>query len=87
MIKNILMVVCVILVGALLGSFLGNFVGTLFPEGAIHTLFAKHITAGLPTTHVDLKVIELTFGCLVKFNISSVVGIILAALLVKKLFA
>lgn len=84
--KNALLFVCIIVVGALLGSFFGHFIGMVFPEGSVHNLFANEITAGLETTRLDLRVIELTFGCLLKFNMTSVLGIIASAFLFKTIF-
>ena len=79
--KNVILGVVVIVVGALLGSFIGGFIGHSFPEGIVHDLFSKEITAGLQPSILDLRVIELTFGCLFKFNVPSVIGICLAAFL------
>ena len=43
------------------------------------------ISAGLKPTALDLRVVELTFGCLFKLNVMSVVGIVAAALLFSKI--
>ena len=67
--RNILMGILVIVVGALLGSFIGGFIGHAFPDGMIHDLFSKEISAGLEPATLDLRVLELTFGCLLKFNV------------------
>jgi hypothetical protein len=77
--KSIVMGIVVVVVGALLGSFIGGFIGHAFPDGVIHDLFAKEITAGLSPTTLDLRVVEMTFGCVLKFNVTAVLGIILAA--------
>jgi len=79
--KGILTGVVVIVVGALLGSFIGGFIGHTFPDGVIHDLFSKEITAGLSPAMLDLRVLEITFGCLFKFNVPAVLGILLAAFL------
>jgi hypothetical protein len=84
--KNVFFFVCVVVVGALLGSFLGQFIGMVFPDGSVHNLFANEITAGLEPTHLDLRVVEFTFGCLFKFNMTSVLGIIGSAYLFKTVF-
>ena len=84
--KSILEGVGVVVAGALLGSFLGKFIGMGFSEGKIHDLFATDITAGLHPTNLDLRIVDLTFGCLFHFNMTSVVGILVAALLYKSLF-
>ena len=52
-------------------------------EGMIHDLFSKEITAGLQPANLDLRLLEITFGCLFKFNVPSVIGIVLAAFLFK----
>lgn len=79
--KNILYFVLVVVVGALLGTFLGEFLAMTLPDGNIKDLFAKGIEAGLHPARLDLRVIEVTFGCLFKFNVTSVIGIILSAYL------
>ena len=78
--KSLFLGIIVIVVGALLGSFIGSFIGHVFPDGMIHSMFAKEISAGLQPATLNLKVIEITFGCLFKFNVSSVIGILLAAM-------
>ena len=83
--KNILTGVIVIVVGALMGSFIGGFIGHIFPSGVVHDLFSKEITAGLSPATLDLRVLELTFGCLFKFNVPSVLGIFLAAFLYRSI--
>ncbi len=81
--KNLVVIAVTIVVGALLGSFIGGFVGHAFPDGVIYDLFSKEISAGLQTTTLDLRVVELTFGCLLKFNVPSILGIIVAAALIR----
>ncbi len=77
--KSVLTAIVIVVIGALLGSFIGGFIGHAFPQGIIYDLFSKEITAGLSPTTLDLRVIELTLGCLLKFNVPSVIGIISAA--------
>ena len=79
--QGLLTGVVVIVVGALLGSFIGGFIGHAFPDGIIHDLFSREITAGLAPANLDLRVVDLTFGCLFKFNVPSVIGILLSAYL------
>lgn len=81
--KSVLTMVVVVVVGALLGSFIGGFVGHTFPDGMIHDLFSKEISAGLSPATLDLRVLEVTFGCLFKFNVPSLIGIVLAAYLIR----
>jgi hypothetical protein len=82
--KHSVFFVLVVVVGALLGSFMGNFLALMFPEGGqLQALFLKTITAGLPPARLDLKVAEFTFGFILKFNVTSVVGILLSAVVFK----
>ena len=83
--QSFIMWVVIIVVGALLGSFIGGGIGYFFPDGIIHDLFAKEVAAGLQPATLDLRLVELTFGCVLKFNVSSVVGIIVAAILFRSL--
>ena len=77
--------VIIVVVGALIGSFLGKFLGLVVPEGAIKDLFATEVSAGLSPTNLDLRVVEVTIGCMLKFNVTSVLGIITAALIFSKI--
>jgi len=83
--KSILIGGVVIVTGALLGSFIGGFIGYAFPEGVIHDLFSREITAGLSPALLDLRVLELTFGCLFKLNVPAILGILLSAFLYRTL--
>jgi len=83
--KSIVTGVIIIVVGALLGSFIGGFIGTAFPYGTVANLFARDITAGLHPATLDLRVIELTFGCVFKFNVPSVIGILASAYIFRSL--
>lgn len=83
--KSVVTGIVIVVVGALLGSFIGGFIGHAFPEGVIHDLFSKEISAGLSPATLDLRVFELTFGCLFRFNVPSVIGIAASALLFRSL--
>ncbi|OGS23659.1 MAG: hypothetical protein A2297_05915 [Elusimicrobia bacterium RIFOXYB2_FULL_48_7] len=86
--KNIFFFLLVIIVGALIGSFLGKFIENAFPQGgAVRDLFATEISAGLSPATLDLRIIELTLGCLVKINIMAVLGMVVAAYVFKLLFS
>jgi len=83
--KHATYLVFVVVIGALLGSFLGRYIGIYYPTGNVHDLFATNLTAGLNPATLDLSVIEVTFGVLLKFNITSVIGMIVSALLFRGL--
>ncbi len=81
--KSFLTGAVIVVVGALLGSFLGRAIGMVFPHGRLVDLLSREIVAGLHPTHLDLSVVDFTFGCMFRFNVTSVLGIMLAALMVK----
>ena len=78
-------VAAIVVAGAVLGSFLGKFVAAVSPAGKIHDMLANDITAGLHPTNLDLRVVDLTFGCIFRFNLLSIVGVLLAAFLYKRI--
>lgn len=82
--QNILFMVAVVVVGALLGTVLGKLIGLVIPEGPWRSLFVEQISGGLHPLTLDLWVIELTLGCLFKFNFLSIAGIFIAAYLFRK---
>ncbi len=85
MAKNTVWFVVVVVVGALLGSFLGKFIGIVVPAGSIRDLFSTEISAGLNPATLNLRIVDLTFGCLFKLNVMSVIGIIFAAFIFRRI--
>jgi hypothetical protein len=84
--KSVIYFLVIILVGALLGDFIGKALAMGFPQGSIHDLFATQLARGIKPTELDLGIIDLTFGCMFKFNITGVIGILLAAFLSRAVF-
>ena len=84
--KNALHVVVVVVVGSLLGVFLGKVLNIWFPAGSqVAALLNTGINTGLNPTTVDLNLVEVTAGLVFKFNISSIAGIFIAAVVYKQL--
>ena len=83
--KNALHVVVVVVVGSLLGMFISKLLNIWFPAGQINALLNTAINTGLHPTTVDLNLVEFTAGLVFKFNISSIAGIFLSALVYKQL--
>ena len=76
------MLVLMILVGAVIGSLLWSLVTPYLPE-----LFAKSITVGTTgaPVSVDLGVLNLTLGLTLHVNIGSMLGMIGAFLIYRKM--
>lgn len=76
----------IILAGLVVGSLLGELVGYLLPSGVLHELFTKGPTIGLTTpTTLDLRFLTLTFGFVLKVNVVGVLGILIAAVTLRRL--
>jgi hypothetical protein len=78
-------VVLVVVAGLVVGSLLGELLGGL-TTGWVQELFTKGPSIGLtnPAT-LDLRFLALTFGLVFKVNLVGVVGIVIAALALRRL--
>jgi len=83
--KTAVHITIVIVVGSLLGIFFNKIIAIWFPQGNINSLFNTSINTGLNPTTVDLSIIQFTIGLVFKFNIATVLGVFLAALIYKQL--
>ena len=82
--KSAFQTAVVVVAGAVLGSFLGGFLSTIWPTGKLHDLLAKDFSAGLQTTNLSLRIVDLTFGFRFHLNVLSILGVVIAAVLFKK---
>ena len=88
--RNISLISVGILAGAMIGTALGQFLGYVLPEGSTVKQFFLttfdfsfgSIDSGLL---VDLGVIALDFGFILRFNVCSVIGFAIAYYLLKYL--
>jgi hypothetical protein len=83
--KTAVHITIVIVVGSLLGIFFNKIIAIWFPQGNINSLFNTSINTGLNPTTVDLSIIQFTIGLVFKFNMATVLGVFLAALIYKQL--
>lgn len=72
----------IVLVGAMSGSLVGDILGNHFTTlSVLKTVYS----IGIPKPiFLDLKVLAITFGFNINFNIMSIVGVILAIILYRK---
>ena len=68
-----------LLIGGLLGSLLGDLLGGYLP------FLRKGTEIGFPATTLNLHVIKLTLGFLLKINLMTVLGFLLGFFLFRKL--
>ncbi|MDX9872224.1 MAG: DUF4321 domain-containing protein [Clostridia bacterium] len=71
--RNPWILLILLIIGGLIGSLLGAAFGSSLP--ILNTSFQA---IGLEATTIDLMVVKFTFGLLLKFNVASIVGFILA---------
>ena len=68
------------------GSLLGELLGSLLPSGHAQDLISRGPTIGLtPPATVDLRFLAMTFGVSLKVNLVGVVGVVLAAVALRRL--
>lgn len=77
--------VVLLILGALVGALLGEIIRLLFPGGILEQLFARGVSPGLSPATMDLRVLSVTFGFIVRLNLASVLGIGLALLVYRRL--
>lgn len=84
--KNFLNFVLIVVIGTLLGAFIGKAIYKAFPShSTVKEMLAVEIKPGLQPTTIDLGILELTFGAVVKLNITAVLGLIITAIIFRKL--
>lgn len=84
--RGIGLVVLVVVAGLVVGSLLGELLGALLPAGRAQDLITRGPTIGLtPPATLDLRFLSLTFGVALKVNLVGVVGIVIAALALRRL--
>lgn len=84
--KTITHITVVIVTGSLLGTFLGKLVHLWFPQGqTAASLMATSINTGLNPVTIDLSVVQFTLGLVFKFDIMTVAGVFISAMIYKQL--
>jgi hypothetical protein len=83
---SVVVLLVILILGALIGSVIGEVIASLAPGGYLERIFAKGVNPGIaPPAVLDLKVLTLTLGLTMKINVASVLGILLALLIYRKL--
>jgi len=77
--KSLGAVLLILIFGALIGSTLGEVIGLVLPDGVIKDFFIKSINLGFEAGTLNLEVFSITFGFSIKLNIISILGMALAA--------
>ncbi len=81
--KSLGFIILILVIGALIGSALGEVIGLVLPDGVVKQAFIKSVTGTAGPATIDLLLFTFTIGFAIKLNVIGVVGIIIAAYLVR----
>ena len=83
---SVIVLLVILILGTLIGSVIGEVIGILVPGGYLEKVFSRGVNPGIsPPAVLDLKVLTLTLGLTMKVNLASLLGIVLALFLYRKL--
>lgn len=77
--KNIAIMILMLVVGLVIGGFMGNFFGKYVPALSYGSNF------GVSNHTWDLGILKFTIGFMLKVNVFSVLGLVIAYFLYRKL--
>jgi hypothetical protein len=78
--KSLGSVALTLLLGILIGAICSEVIGLFLNEGSVaEQLFVRFVTFGPEVMHWDLVILEVTFGFKIHFNLMSVIGVFVAA--------
>jgi hypothetical protein len=81
--KSIWYYIFVLFLGAFLGTLLGELIGFVLPEGVVKQFFLKFAPIHVGPFDVNFVMLKITLGLFVKLNVVGLIGIILAAYILR----
>ena len=81
--KNIWTILLILFLGALIGSALGELLAYLIPAGVVKEFFLKSAVARFGPATLNLVILTFTLGFSFKLNVIGIIGIIIAAYILK----
>ncbi|MBN2365418.1 MAG: DUF4321 domain-containing protein [Calditrichaeota bacterium] len=81
--KSLGWILVIILLGAFIGSALGEILAYVLPQGVVKEFFLRSAEFGLGPATLNLIVLTFTLGFTIKLNVISVLGIAIAAYLLR----
>ena len=76
-------IIFVIILGAIIGSALGEIIGLIIPAGVVKDALLQSVTPSIEPGTLDLVVLKFTIGLALKINFVGVIGIIIAAYMLR----
>lgn len=78
--------ILILLIGAVLGTIFGGIVSQFVPkEGFIHDILTAGVNPSIGPKGIDLSFFKFNFDASINLTISTVLGIIVAALIMRKI--
>jgi hypothetical protein len=77
------LILLAVVLGAIMGSALGQAIGLLLPDGVAKDFFLRSVGFGFSPTEINLVILHITLGLSFSLNIIGVIGIILAAYILR----
>ena len=81
--KSLSFILLVLILGAIIGSALGELIAFLLPEGVVEQFFLRAALLGFEPFTANLGVFTFTLGFTLKLNIIGIIGITLAAYILR----
>ncbi|RKZ31696.1 hypothetical protein DRQ36_01105 [bacterium] len=66
-----------VVVGILVGALLTEILTFILPTGVVKTFFMKEVGFGFDPVHIDLALLEFTFGFTFHFNFIAIIAVAL----------
>ncbi len=76
-------VLLILILGALIGTIFGEVIGLILPDGVVKDFFIRSIKPGFELKDFNLLVFKFTLVFSLKLNIISVLGVALAAYILR----
>lgn len=78
--KSLGTVALTVILGVMIGAIVSEVIGLFLDEGSVaEQLFVRYISFGPEVTRWNLVILDLTFGFQIHFNLMSVIGVFVAA--------
>lgn len=81
--KSIGWILVIILLGALIGTALGEVLALILPQGVVKDFFLRSAEFSVGPATLNLVILTFTLGFSIKMNVISVIGIGIAAYLLR----
>ena len=69
-----------------IGGVIGQAIGMILPEGIVKSFFLNYVSFGFSPFKVDLYFIKFTLGLMFRFNIMSIIGVLILGYLLRWLY-